>query len=701
MNWKKIFVVTMIIGFAASLWIGWQRYQIEDYARAYEITMPYQEVVKMASFSGESIDQQLASWRAVGVNSITLNELTIHDLVNAGYFNLHAHYEGNDLVLEGSTEGLQLIAERLSKRLSSARDIALRDQNTLVVSGTVNDFFNSNTLSKYDFYSERTHVTERVASIVEYVGLGFLDDEIERINRSGLALRFRPAYVYGLQNATYSIDQLLQYVDRYSQQPYICFNGNDVLGTDVQLDYFAEQLKARNMSVAMIETPIQRQFIEQTGLKALIEKVDYRAVRAFTTFDFIRDRYDYQIPYHHRGEEVANTYFRAISERNIDIIFFKTYTQSGKMIAVPAEHYASNLAMLKQRLARHGISNITADWNRSEQNFYRQALYVNRHLVAIVALAVAAACLLLFNLFYALPAKINLLLSALATGGVAGIYLLNIKVAQFNLVFGLVSAIVFALLAIYYVVWQARRLYDRPTALSASAVFMRGVVVLVSAVVISLIGAAFQISFYADSEFLLEIGLFRGVKVSQLVPLLAALGIAVYYFGNEILNQKNLTRWQQIKYVLALNVQIWQVLVGFSLLLLVALLLLRSGHDSNLGTASLELTFRNFLEYFLYARPRSKALILGFPIIILFMRVVNRKRYAWSYPIFAFLCGIGQVDVLNTFSHIRTPLQLSIIRVLLAVVLAIGVYFIYALALAILGRLISWFKRAIRLEASL
>ncbi len=685
MNWKKLFAMIIIISFVTSLFIGYQRHQVESVDSFYEITMPYEEVVNMASFTDDNLSDALVKWREVGVNSITLSEMTINHLINNGRFGLHARFEGNNLVLEGDKEAIAMIAERLTKRLAEPRKISFRSENSIVIEGKINDFFKGNTLSKYDLFNKRIRIGQRTASILEFVGLGYLDEEIKLIQQAGLAVRFRPAYVYSIQKAKYSIDATLKYIDDYSKQPYICFSGNDVLGTDIELDYFAAELKKRNIAAVMIETPIQREFIEQAGLKQLVEKMNYQAVRAFSTFDFIRDRYDYEIPFHHHGEEVANTYFRAISERNIRLIFFKTYTRDGKMIDVPKEHYKDNLTVLKQRLQPHGIFNITNEWDKTAQNFYMSEVRAKRLLLGVVALGIAAAMLLLINLFYALPNVINGVLSGLAIVIIGLIYGLNIKVAQFNLLFGLVGTMTFAMLSIYYIIWQARQLFDRATALSRGKVFLKGVSVLFSAVLISLAGAAFEISFYADSQYILEMSIFRGVKISQLIPMMAAFLMALYYFGQEILHKKDLTRVEQVKYVLDLNVKIWQVLVGFVLLLLVGLLLLRSGHESNIGTASLELTFRNFLEYFLFARPRTKALVLGFPIVIFFMRVANSKKYAWSYPVFAFLVAIGQVDILNTFSHIRTPLNLSILRVLLAFALSIVVYLIYALAVALLG----------------
>ncbi len=690
MKFKKYYIAIIAVALMASLFVGYQRYRVEQSNRVYEITMAFDEVERDAAFSDVSLSEALSKWKEVGINTITLNEMTIKSLEKMGEFGIDTHYEGNDLVVAGEADGLAMIAERLKARLTAGRQIYFKNPNTLVISGNVNDFFNASIQSKYDLFSERTSVPLRLASVLEFVGLGYADSEIAMIKDAGLDIRFRPAYVYGVQDAKRSIDETFRYIDAYSKQPYLCFVGNDVLGTDRELDYLAEQLKRRDMSVGMIETTIQRGHVEQDGLIPLVEKVDYHAVRLFSTFNFIRDRYDYNMPWHHSGEEISNTYFRAISERNISVIYFRTYTRAGKLIDVPAAVYKKNFDSLRSRLAGHGIENITPGWTDKGRNFYMTEFHADHRLVGLVALGVIAAFLLLINLFYALPRVLNLTLVFLTMPLTYALYFFNVKQSLFNALFGLAAVIVFATLSIYYIIWQGRQTLDAAQRLSYFQTVAKGIAVLAVAILISLVGSLIEISFYADSKYLLEMAIFRGVKVSQLLPLLIALFIAVYYFGGEILQKQGLKRTEQIKYVLSLNVKIWQVLLGFVLLALVAILLLRSGHDKNVQTFSLELLFRNLLELVLYARPRTKALMLGFPIVVFFIQIVNARKYAWSYPIFAFLMAIGQADLLNTFSHIRTPLELSLVRVLLAFALSIVVFAGYAIGVAILQIIVRW-----------
>jgi hypothetical protein len=71
--------------------------------------------------------------------------------------------------------------------------------------------------------------------------------------------------------------------------------------------------------------------------------------------------------------------------------------------------------------------------------------------------------------------------------------------------------------------------------------------------------------------------------------------------------------------------------------------------------------FRNFLEVKLLARPRLKEFLVAVPAMMVFVYVV----YKGYKPLIA-LTGLPAVimttSIINTFSHLRTPIYLSIIR---------------------------------------
>ena len=83
-----------------------------------------------------------------------------------------------------------------------------------------------------------------------------------------------------------------------------------------------DYLKEENIAVALIESSTQREHLEQKGLDDLVEDSGYRALRAFTMWDYIRERNKF---YNYEGaRRIENTMFRAITERNIRVIYFQT-----------------------------------------------------------------------------------------------------------------------------------------------------------------------------------------------------------------------------------------------------------------------------------------------------------------------------------------------------------------------------------------
>lgn len=64
----------------------------------------------------------------------------------------------------------------------------------------------------------------------------------------------------------------------------------------------------------------------------------------------------------------------------------------------------------------------------------------------------------------------------------------------------------------------------------------------------------------------------------------------------------------------------------------------------------------------LYIRPRFKEFLIGHPFLLLALGLRKRfKDSLYFYPLII-LATIGQINILNTFSHAHTPLLVSFLR---------------------------------------
>lgn len=113
-----------------------------------------------------------------------------------------------------------------------------------------------------------------------------------------------------------------------------------------------------------------------------------------------------------------------------------------------------------------------------------------------------------------------------------------------------------------------------------------------------------------------------------------------------------------------------------------ALLVVRSGNDSDVSPSQLELALRHLLTNVLSVRPRFKEFLIGVPCMMLVsaLLVAHRRAVGW---LLALGIGVGLGDVIDTFSHVHTPLAISLLRIFNGVVIGIAI-----------GALLVWIYRS-------
>lgn len=171
------------------------------------------------------------------------------------------------------------------------------------------------------------------------------------------------------------------------------------------------------------------------------------------------------------------------------------------------------------------------------------------------------------------------------------------------------------------------------------------------AALIAFIGIIIIISLLNGNDYLVGINTFKGVKLVYIIPIVFMCLYALY--GNYKLIAK-----QPILYIHAA--------LAIVIFALVAYYISRTG---NSGTATdLELTIRQYLEQLLYARPRTKEFLIGFPFFMLALYVYPRQKTIGKLLLIPSV--IGFLSLVNTFTHFHIPLYVSFIRSILG--LAIG-----------------------------
>ena len=257
--------------------------------------------------------------------------------------------------------------------------------------------------------------------------------------------------------------------------------------------------------------------------------------------------------------------------------------------------------------------------------------------------------------------KWTLLLGAAAVICVTGAWF--VTSGLFRLVASFASAVVFACLAAVYCLAATKRV---GTTLSSDArltdILPRAILILVVTVLISLAGAMMTAAPLSSTDFMLELGIFRGVKLAQLAPLAFFCVLFLAYYGFfEKERQSDTLQLKDIIGALQWNIPVWSLLVLGVVAVAGYYYLARTGHETTVSVSTLELQVRNALENALLARPRTKEFLVAFPGIMLAVYFAVRRM-----PFFTALFGlagtIGMTSVCNTFMHIRTPLYLGFVR---------------------------------------
>ena len=231
------------------------------------------------------------------------------------------------------------------------------------------------------------------------------------------------------------------------------------------------------------------------------------------------------------------------------------------------------------------------------------------------------------------------------------------KVAVVYVILGLVIAVIGGSMTVIVELWESCK-KNTPNTLK---IIISATWQLALAVILSLIGASFVAAVLGDSRFFLEIDIYKGVKLTFILPVLL---ISLWYMqrfnvlskgqiGNIAVHLKNFFSTRiTVKHVAFLGV------LAFVAYIFVG----RSGHTAGVPVPALEIKMRLFLEQMMYARPREKEFMIGHPAFYLAAFAAYKQAPRLWQMLLVVGATIGQGSLVQTFAHMRTPVIMSYIR---------------------------------------
>lgn len=659
------------------------RWRVENANKTYDVVIDYNELELLAEQSDHDIIWWLEQFRDMGITRVGLTEESLTSLMENSPLAVTATmmdeviqdsdwgssypedfveaitalgYDRFDVLVEATgREAVAFVTGAVEQRLHQGSYYCYGDgeQAYILLDGSVNDTLYRSSYTYRDTLDKGfTERTEIASSKLMYLSLGLMPEKVEAIQNAGLEIIPRTMGYTGHNDTQYAEAVVAGYERCGIVPTYIIAGGEAVIGYD-DGEFALDYIKDKGITIGLIETNVQRENIMQSGVADVAIGTDYNTVRVFSVWDYIQYRYGY---YGYEGaEEIENTLFRTIVERNIRVIYFKPIKQTNNSFAyiTDIQVYRDLFEGLNERLAVHGISMGQAS---VMENYQIPSL-------ALLALGIGAGLggALLPATFLPMKKKWTLLLSAAAVVCVAAAWF--VVPNTYRLLASFASAVVFACLGAAFFLHSAKKTGQK---LSAAAPLRRilpySIGILVLSVLIALAGGVMTAAPLSSTDFMLELGIFRGVKAAQLLPLAFFCLLFVSYYGLfEKERAGNTLQVRDILTALRWTIPVWSLVLLAAVALVGYYYLARTGNESSVPVSTVELLVRNELEELLLARPRTKEFLVAFPGIMLAVYCAVRRLPFWT-ALFGLAGTIGLTSVCNTFMHIRTPLYLGFVR---------------------------------------
>lgn len=652
-KYNRVLIFLIIIGLAAALAVGWQRHKVEVENSKVEMVMDYEDIVELAQIEGVPVRPLMQQFKDAGITSLAVYETTLEKLNKSGKVS--------------TVSGAQILQQYRSGTLSDAgwramvekgavlpEDVYILGQNAQIFSEVHKDLARRLGADRVKAVSDLGKPVLAVKANYEKVvkwNLGLPTDEMQEVTEQGFFVVARPTN-YTKVTAD-DVNDVFERLDSVKNVSAIMFVGDEVLGYPGQLPLTVEKMKERQLTLHMIEHPLQLQFVKQEGLLPLAAALDYKAARV------------YVIP---KDEQPKLKMLEAIQrwgvtdqERNIRVNLLRKYDkpEPGNTLVETNLKY---IAGVKQELNDKGFTVGKAGTFAP--------YFPSPFLLALILIGATAAGVLFLTLVRPFSERYQYILLAI----IAALLIFPVIKGggmQVRQMAALASAILFPVLAMTYQLDKWRKTApSKKTGLAR--IIIDGGIALIVTVLLSIVGGFYVGALLGDVRFLLEMEIFRGVKLTFVAPLIliSVIYLSRYNIFEEVSGEPN-NIWRQLVRIMDYPVYLKTLLVCGAAAVVAWVFVGRSGHTAGVPVPEAELKLRAFLEQAMYARPREKEFMIGHPAFFLMVMALYRQWPRALHYILVVIATIGQGSLVETFAHIRTPIYMSFVRGIDGVVLGI------------------------------
>lgn len=661
--YKKVLVILIIAGVITGAVIGYQRYQVETGNRSVELILDLKQWQKLKLPPGVDLAALLEKYESQGVTSLAIVEQDLGDLEASGRVKLVTDLE---LRLLKETAGKLQQSISVENNFRKVTYIFCRTPKLKQkIEERLSSYLGDNKVVTVDKNLLAAEADQQ--QLVDFP-IGFAAEQLNLARRSGLKV------VPRFSNQTVDDSKVIE--DRFSELntlpqaalSQVIFSGTEVLGYPDYLSATAALIEEYDLQLGIIEPFIA----EQTGVNRLANKLGPNNIRIHSA----KQQEFNSLPV----EKLVDRYLRAVTERNVRGVYLKPILES-KEERSAVELTDQLVTDLTADLQAEGYSLASAEPISDFSSSILSLFIIN--LAAVAALFYLGDYLFISEFPLEVVRKYRLtffVISALA-------FLVSISQGYIFLnreVTALLIAIIFPTLAVVSTLF--------PYIFSTTEIEIENRIkvsfsILAQITLITLSGGVLLVGALGSWHYMVKLRQFRGIKLSFIGPVIL---VTAYYLHYRFwLNREDYSLQALIDKSKSLLNKDLKLKDLFLLIFLAAAGIIyigRTGNQPLIPVPELELIIRDWLERLLVIRPRFKSFLIGHPLLVAAIWLILAGKRDWSIPV---LLGglIGQITVLNTFSHIHTPLWVSGLRVCLGLMLGV----VIGILLVKLGRdLLSW-----------
>jgi len=639
-----LLVLTLILSFS-----GIQlRTANESKNKAIITTADYKEFAKSANSANMNINDVMLRLKNSGVQTVAVNEVTLRDLAYNGDVFVSSYGDFSSLtrtlspqvwaeamkaigstpvsptnlaVVTGDPSMAAFLKERLGARYlpNELINFSIDGKSYFIINAE---------LSPINVEASPADKNKPVSKDLD-ARLGFDEKVLKQLKASGFNITLRPGSNTG-SNTKYQ-SEIERAVTDYGVKTLI-FAGNELPGAPDHLDWIENLVKKHQLTIGIIETSAQLQFVKQNGLEEVMPAAGYPINRVYSTTN---DEFVTSI------DERYYRWVRGVIDRGIRILYVVPFKDQKISYSQNLNNTIDMVAKFHETIVTKGFT-IDQPLNQLSGKIPGP---IHRLMVSLSLLL--AGTLYLLYLFR--PKLKTSWLAGWLLVGAAGCAAVNIVLgADLSKLYALAAAILYpsfsSLLLLMYLKNNRQKPYLQQLLVSLAIILG-----------INALGMYTVVTSLSDIRYIMNVYVFTGVKLAFIAPLML-------FFVNYISSVVGFSDFKDNAVKFLMDKPNYLVL----LLLMVGAAsfyyyLGRSG-NAVVTVSALEIRMREILEGVFLARPRFKELLIGYPA--LFVMVYWYRKFKQDAILLVLGVGVmmGSISMVNSFCHVFTAVMVSVNR---------------------------------------